>query len=100
MFFPIQSTPILSRLVPGYSPISVTSLKLELSHDFEICEEFQSSLLYILFYTGFYLNDIKYVIEAAETSEEAADMQKAKELWMLCAELITRKLSRRNELIS
>ena len=40
MFFPIQSTPILSRLVPGYSPISVMSLKPELSHDFEICEEF------------------------------------------------------------
>ena len=39
MFFPIQSTPILSR-VPGYSPISVTSLKPEFSHDFEICEEF------------------------------------------------------------
>ena len=41
-----------------------------------------------------------HCFEAAETSEEAADMQKAKELWMLCAELITRKLSRRNELIS
>ncbi|GCE65875.1 hypothetical protein OMCYN_01821 [cyanobiont of Ornithocercus magnificus] len=41
-----------------------------------------------------------HCFEATETSEEATNMQKAGELWMLCAELIARKLSGKNELIS